>query len=187
VASKVSICNQALVRIGVETITSLTENSEQARLCNAIFDQSLDFLLQLFPWSFALTRASLAQSTTGPLYEWSYAYQLPTSPYCLRIVSVENDEDYRKEGRMIYTNAATLNIKYIKRVTDINELSSAFIEVMVLYVASQLALPMTANTSMSNSLEVKYQLSINKARLTDSQESPAYPFVEGSWITARTQ
>jgi len=185
-ASKVSICNQALVRIGVDTITSLTETSEQARLCNAIFDQSLDYLVQLFPWSFALVRASLAESTSEPLYEWSHAYQLPTDPFCLRIVSVEEDVAYRKEGRMIYTNNESLNIKYIKKISDINELSSAFMEAMVFYVASQLALPLTQNATLANAMEMKFQNSVHKARLVDSQESPAYEFVEGSWVSARS-
>lgn len=185
-ASKVSICNQALTRIGVDTITSLTETSEQARLCNVIFDQSLDYLVQLFPWSFALTRAALAESSTEPLYEWNHAFQLPTDPYCLRVIAVEDDVAYRKEGRYIYTDNESLSIKYIKRITDINELSPAFIEAMVFYVASQLALPLTQNATMANAMELKYQGAVAKARLVDSQESPAYEYVEGTWISARS-
>lgn len=184
-SSKVSISNQALVRIGVDTISSLMENSEQARLCNLIFSQNLDYLLQLYPWNFALVKASLAQSSTDPLYGYANAFQLPTDPYCLQVVEVENDYTYKIEGRLLLTNEPFVNITYIKRVTDINELSALFIETMVFYLASQLCLPLTNDKGINNDMQTKFQMALQKARLRDAQEDTAKTMRESSWVSVR--
>ena len=184
-SSKVSISNMALSRIGVDIITSFTENSQQARLCNLLFNQSLDFLLQLYPWNFALVKTTLAQVTTPPVYNYDHAYQLPTSPYCLQVVEVDGGYNYKIEGRLLLIDEDTVNITYIKRVVDMNELSALFTETLVFYLASQLCLPLTNNKGMSDDLLNKYQMALQKARLRDAQEDTAKSMQTGSWVSCR--
>jgi hypothetical protein len=184
-ASKVSISNMALVRIGVNSITSLTEDSEQARLCNLVFNQSLDYLLQLYPWNFALVRTSLAQSSSNPIYDYAYQYQLPTDPFCLQVVSVEDGTEYKIEGRLLLTDEQSINIIYIKRVTDMNELTALFIETMIFYMGAQLALPLTNNKGMADAMFSQYQVALQKARMRDAQEDTPKAMQEVGWITTR--
>lgn len=184
-ASRTSICNLALTRLGVDVITSLLDESEQARLCNLLFNQSLDYLLQLYPWNFSLVKASLARSATSPLYDYAYQYQLPTDPYCLQVVNTQYDFTYKIEGRMLLSNESSIYITYIKRVTDISELSSLFIETLVFYLASQLCLPLTNNKGMADDMQAKYQMALQKARLRDAQEDTAKAMKEVSWVSVR--
>ena len=85
--SVISICNAALRMIKVSTINSLTEGSEQARACAAVYDGARRGLLRLVTWNFARTFAPLALSASwkeNPL--WRFAYVLPTD--CLYAVRV---------------------------------------------------------------------------------------------------
>ena len=88
-ATEVSICSNALRKLGDDPITSLTEDTERARLCNAFYESSRDSLLRSHPWNFAITRATLAKLSSTPAYGFAYQYALPTDPYCLRVLEME--------------------------------------------------------------------------------------------------
>jgi len=87
-ATDVSICSNALRRLGDAPITSLTDDTERARLCNAFFPDARDTVLRAHPWNFAITRASLPQLSDTPAYGFNYMYALPTDPYCLRVLEM---------------------------------------------------------------------------------------------------
>ena len=46
-ATEVSICSNALRRLGDDPITSLTDDSERARLCNSFYADTRDSVLSL--------------------------------------------------------------------------------------------------------------------------------------------
>ena len=128
--SVVDICNEAMDLLGAATITALTENSKEARLCNRRFDTVRDAVLRAHSWNVAITRASLAADSAAPAFGFSTQFTLPTDPYCLRVISfwnanVNNDIAaydsnvmYKIEGRKILSNESTCSIIYIGRVTD---------------------------------------------------------------------
>ena len=66
--SVVDICNEAMDLLGAATITSLTENSKEARLCNRRFDTVRDTVLRSHNWNCAITRATLAQDAVAPSF-----------------------------------------------------------------------------------------------------------------------
>ena len=70
-ASKVEIMNLALRGLGALSIASPTEDSENARKMNAIYDLELRSLLRDHPWSFAKKEDSLSQ-----LYKLEWLWQL---------------------------------------------------------------------------------------------------------------
>ena len=76
-ATEVSICSNALRRLGDDPITALTDDTERARLCNAFYVPSRDLVLRSHPWNFAVTRATLAQLSDTPVYEYGYQYAFP--------------------------------------------------------------------------------------------------------------
>lgn len=99
--AEVDICNRALSAIGTRSqITSLTENSPEAKNCNLLFATIRDELLRMAPWNCATNFNNLAlicaapgtpenpdQQTTVwekgiPPPPWSYEYAYPTD--CLR-------------------------------------------------------------------------------------------------------
>ena len=54
-ATEVSICSNALRKLGDSPITALTEDTERARLCNALYEPARDSLLRSHAWNFAIT------------------------------------------------------------------------------------------------------------------------------------
>ena len=83
--SNVEICNIALTALGANNIMDLTENTEEARKCNVLFENLRDEMLEAHLWNFAIKRTGdLALSSTSPLWEFNNKFQLPTD--CLRVL-----------------------------------------------------------------------------------------------------
>ena len=85
--SVVDICNEAMDLLGAATITSLTENSKEARLCNRRFETVRDHVLRAHPWNCAITRKELAKDSDAPAFGFNHQFTLPTDPFCLRVLS----------------------------------------------------------------------------------------------------
>ena len=62
-ASVVDICNGALNQLGASTILTLTEDSKNARLCNARYTQVRDSLFRSHLWNCLTKRVELAKDT----------------------------------------------------------------------------------------------------------------------------
>ncbi len=85
--SVVDICNEAMDLLGAATITALTENSKEARLCNRRFSTVRDATLRSHSWNCAIARADLAADSTAPSFGFANQFPLPTDPFCLRVLS----------------------------------------------------------------------------------------------------
>jgi hypothetical protein len=184
-ASKVSISNDALIRIGADTIISMTEDCEQARVCNQVFDDAYDALLQAHNWNFATERAILSQQATGPLFGYSYKYLLPTNPYCLKVLELDGDDEYKVEGRYLLTDADSVSISYISRVSDLNKLSPLFRQTLSLYIASQVCYTLTGSATLKGSLTAEWKEIYRVARFEDAKEGTPEQFEPGTWKTIR--
>ena len=75
-ASVVSICNSALNQLGAASITALTDNSKNARLCNERYETVRDAVFRSHPWNSLIKRQQLAQDTATPAYGFSYQFTL---------------------------------------------------------------------------------------------------------------
>lgn len=171
-SSEVAICNLALTYIGDSSITALTDNTDRARACNAHYDDCRDQVLRLHPWNSSIVRASLAALTDAPAWEWSYQFTLPTDPYCLRILEVENldDRQWAVEGRAIMADQSTLNIKYISRIANVNDMDSLLIDVIALKLAHTIAYRITGSVQKQTDLLQTFRLTLREARMMDGQE-----------------
>ena len=175
-ATEVSICSNALRRLGDDPITSLTDDTERARLCNAFYIPSRDQVLRSHPWNFAITRATLAQLSDTPAYEYSYQYALPTDPYCLRVLEMEYKdyvfkiEHLASQGRVLLTNEGTAKILYIARVTDTVQFDSMFVDVLTAKLAVDLAYPVTNSVKLQDQMQKLFQQKLSEARSVDGQE-----------------
>jgi len=184
-SSLVGMINASLVKVGGNTILSLTEGSEEARHCNIRYQEIMDTLLQSHPWNFSIHRATLTPLTTTPNHEWDYQFLLPTNPYCLKVLSVYDDYPFKVEGRNILCDEASIDIKYIKRVTDVNTLSPIFRELFSLYLGSELAYPIAGSNSLKQQLLAEFTRMLSVARSIDGQEGTPQKFKTGSWISSR--
>ena len=168
-ASTVDICNGALNQLGATTILSLTEDSKNARLCNSRYTQVRDALFRTHPWNCLQTRLELAASSDSPAWGFTYAYTLPAN--CLRLLRVlDYDSNYKVEGRKILSNASTMKILYISRITDPNEYDELLRETLSAALGADIAYAVTSNNTTSQNMIVSYQEKLRDARFVDSTE-----------------
>jgi len=66
VGSSVGIANVALSKIGAQRIVAFNENTENARLLNAIYGTIRDEVLRAHPWNFAIKRSAPALCWSMP-------------------------------------------------------------------------------------------------------------------------
>jgi hypothetical protein len=175
-ATEVSICSNSLRRLGDDPITSLTDDTERARLCNAFYTDARDAVLRSHPWNFAITRATLAKLSDTPAYGFNYQYSLPTNPYCLRVLEMEYSdyifkvENVATHGRVLLTDEGTAKILYVARITDTNLFDSMFIDVLTAKLSVDLAYPVTNSLKVQEQMQKLYQLKLSEARSIDGQE-----------------
>ena len=175
-ATEVSICANALRRLGDDPIVSLTDDTERARLCNAFYSEARDEVLRSHPWNFAITRQQLSQLSTTPLYQYSYQYALPTDPYCLRVLEMEySDYVFKIEhlagtGRVLLTDEGTAKIIYIARITDTAQFDSLFIDTLTAKLSVDLAYPVTGSVQLQQNMQKLFESKLREARSVDGQE-----------------
>lgn len=184
-ASEVSICNRALQKLGAARITSLTDNSVNARACNNAYFDVRDATLRSHTWAFSVKRAVLASSTTAPAHTFDYAYPLPSD--CLRLLSPDlNDVDWQIEDNCILTNIEGCEIRYVSRVEDPNKMDSLFREVVASALAMEMCEELTQSSQKMQLLMERHKELLKEARRNNAFERRSEKPKEGSWITVRT-
>ncbi len=187
-SSKIEIINQALSSLGEPPIETISEDTKQARAAVLIYDDKRDALMQEHLWNFAISRASLPVSMTTPEWGFDNAYQIPSDS--LRIVSVEfqDDDSWEVEGQTIVTDAeGPLNVKYISRVEDENQMTAQFRETLAALLAKELAEILVKTSTVKADLQQEYSDKLRIARSMDGAEADAYirPIGPDSWINGR--
>ena len=168
-ASVVDICNGALNQLGASTILTLTEDSKNARLCNARFTQVRDAVFRSHPWNCLQKRVQLAADTDTPAWGFTKQYTLPAD--CLRVLTIlDYDADYKIEGRKILTDNSTMKILYISRVTDPNEYDELLRETLSAALAADIAYAVTSSNPTASNMYKLFQDKLKDARFVDSTE-----------------
>lgn len=185
--SAVEICNRALNALGAKAITALDEGTERADLCNRLYTDLRDELIQDHPWNFAIRRDAIAASVTTPAFEWTYQYPFPAD--CIRVLSV--NEDYQRvawasEGRNILTDwEGPINVRYLSNDVEEPDFPPKFTAALVLRLAVEMAMPLTESASRRDALAKEYQIAIRAARGADARESAPAQFTNDTLIDVR--
>ena len=186
-ATAVEICNRALNAVGQAAITALDEGTARADLCNRLYTDLRDELLQDHPWNFAIRRDTPAASATEPAFEWDYAF--PMHADALRVLSVNEDWQHATwvvEGREILTNEpAPVYVRYVSKDVTEDTFPPLFTGALVLRIAMDLAMPLTESGTRREALAKQYQVAIRMARGADARESGPHRYTVETLIDAR--
>ena len=172
-ASQVSICSNALLMLGAQTINTLADTSDRAVMCLNFYPDVLDSVLRSHPWNCCIKRAVLAANATAPAFDYAYSFNLPAD--WLRTLSVGEygyETDYKSEGRQILSDDDVLMLRYVFRNTDESTWHAGLVEAVTLAMAERLAYPITQSASMQQSMMQKLQMVLKRARAEDGQEDP---------------
>ena len=176
-ASVVDMCNSALNLLGASTISALTDDSKNARLCNQRYDSVRNRVFRSHAWNCLHKRLQLAQNSTAPVIEYTYAYALPSD--CLRVLKVHNGTtdsiksaiDYKLEGRNIVTDEGTIYLIYVALDTDPNNYDTYLQESISHQLAADLCYAITNNASLANNYMSRADERLREARFIDATEN----------------
>ena len=176
-ASVVDIANSALNLLGASTITALTDDSKNARLCNQRYEPVRNRIFRSHAWNCLTKRVQLAKDSAAPVVEYANQFTLPTD--CLRVLKVHNGTtdsiassiDYAVEGRKIKTDEGTVFLVYIALITDPNEYDSYLQEALAALLAADLAYAITNNATLAKNYAATADERLREARFIDATEN----------------
>ena len=190
-ASVVDMCNSALNLLGASTISALTDDSKNARLCNQRYDSVRNRVFRSHAWNCLHKRVQLAQNSTAPVVEYTYAYALPSD--CLRVLKVHNGTtdsiasaiDYKLEGRNIVTDEGTVYLIYVALDTDPNNYDSYLQESISHQLAADLCYAITNNATLANNYMARADERLREARFIDATENSLGTIESNEFTDAR--
>jgi len=185
--SKTSICNKALRKLGANPLMNVdTDNTKPATLCKASYDDVLQEVLRMHNWNFAVFRQSLVLDTSGsPIYEFSNRFILPTIPIFIRLLSVENNIEFRLENNFLLTNESAVNIRFIGKETDPNKYDSLFIECFAARLAYEIGYSITSDETRIARTKQDLVESLSLARERDNLEDNDVAETSDSFSSSR--
>jgi hypothetical protein len=184
--STLSILNNALTLCGASPVTSLTEDSVNARALNAVFEIARKDILAECKWNFSTTRSTLstvASTTIAWFYtEEAYVYSRPTD--ALRIWEVSNQcSIWREEGDYIVSDTAGLGVKYTWDQTDVSKFPSYFVSAFIDKLCSDICFTILNSVPKAESFLAKYlKVSLPKAKSENSQIGTQQQVRDDDWV-----
>jgi len=190
-ASVISMCNSALNLLGASTISALTDDSKNARICNQRYEPIRNRVFRSHAWNCLHKRVQLAQNSTAPVIEYSYAYALPSD--CLRVLKIHNGTtdsiasalDYKLEGRNIVSDEGTIYLIYIALDTDPNNYDVYLQESIAAMLAADIAYAITNNATLAKNYLTNADERLREARFIDATENSLGTIEANEFIDAR--
>mgnify|MGYP001435735756 CR=1 FL=1 len=190
-ASVVNMCNSALNLLGASTISALTDDTKNARLCNQRYEPVRNRVFRSHAWNCLHKRVQLAQNSTAPVIEYSNAYALPSD--CLRVLKVHNGTtdsiasaiDYKLEGRNIVTDEGTIYLIYVALDADPNNYDSYLQESISHQLAADLCYAITNNATLANNYMARADERLREARFIDATENSLGTIESNEFTDAR--
>jgi hypothetical protein len=176
-ASVVDICNSALNLLGASTISALTDDTKNARLCNQRYEPIRNRIFRSHSWNCLVKRVELAKDSTSPIVEYANEFTLPSD--CLRVLKIHNgatdsirtDMEYKIEGRKVRTNEGTIFLVYIALNTDPNIYDTNLQEAISHQLAADICYAVTNNATLANNYMQRADDRLREARFIDATEN----------------
>jgi len=188
--SEVDICNKALARLGANLVESstdrvdaITTDSIEAKLCKQLYPMVRDMVTEDRIWSFALERVTLTPDNQAPAFGFSNRFLVPIEvlsiwrvnwPESTHLSSREAyTRDWILEGRYILSDAAELNVQYIKRLShqDIYYASTLFVDILSIRLAMEMCITLTESNPLLQHLTNEYEMRVVEASAKDGSQA----------------
>jgi len=174
-STDIEVAQKAMVLIGLEPLTSFTDNTDEALVMNTIFEDVVADCLAQHNWNFATGQKQLARLTDAPADRWDAAYALPISPKVLQVQTVTIDDatqSYDIYERYLYINAQESDVvvlNYIFR-PETQYWPPAFTMWVIFRLASVLALSVTRKADIAGQFTTLAENQFRRAKARDSQQ-----------------
>lgn len=169
---RIDIINQALSWLGANSITSVEDDSDEARVMKLNYDNARDSTLEAAEWTFAIKRWIPAKDVDPPVWGASFRYLIPSD--IIRVILVETNRsgpmsamrsdmhtidrrpqaDWQVESGYIISNDDGILCKGIRRVEDEGIYTPLFTEALAGRLAMLCAYPLTESDNKYNAMAV---------------------------------
>ena len=185
-ATSVSICSNALLMLGAQTINDLNEPVDRAKIASNLYPTVRDDLLRTHPWNCTIKRVLLAPDATPPAFGYDNQFELPAD--FLRVLEVGQagqQIDYLVEGRNILANATSVELRYVYLNDVENTWDASLVGLLTLAMACAMAYPITQSSALQAAFEQKLAMAKKVARAVDGQEDPPQTLGDERLFAAR--
>ena len=172
-ATAVSICSNALLMNGAQTINALDDSSDRARQCANLYPTVRDYVLSTHPWNCCIKRVTLSPDTDVPAFDWSAQFTLPSD--FLRILATGDDGfevEYMLEGGKVLMNQDVLHLRYVAQNTNESTWTPLLVMAVTMAMRQVLAYPITQSTSLEQLIDQAIEPLLKRARTIDAQDQP---------------
>jgi len=185
-SSITAIANIALAELGADLIIDIDDGSRNAKICKARYPDVRDAVLRSHPWNCATFRFSLPAEGTAPAFGFSAQYPLPTEPYCLRVLQLENPAiKWKVEGRKILTNAGSpLRGLYIGLVGE-DFYDALLTHAVAMRLGAAIAYRLTTSQTQVERMSKLFQDALREARSIDAQEGSPDDLADSELLVSR--
>lgn len=164
------IGNMALYHLGEDPLTDaqwLANNARRSQIVQQFIQPSLDSFLKSYPWNNATVRTTWTADVAVPT--WGYDHQFTVPADCLRILEVDGDPSFVREGNYILEDDASIDVLYVGRLTY-DQLTAEQVLALATLLAANIAEPLTGKVDRVNALMQLYQQKMLVAQGVDGQE-----------------
>tara|TARA_Y100000310_G_C20644246_1_gene795678 strand:+ start:1113 stop:1706 length:594 start_codon:yes stop_codon:yes gene_type:complete len=137
--------------LGEGEISSFTDGTTRAGICEALYPQVRDMALAMYRWAFAQKKVQLQESVVDPVNEWDNSFPIPSDSLTGVPIAVFNSTStgitpitagWEILGNDLVTNQTTIVIDY-QFIPLEAEMPTYFIQLMKYFMAMHLAEPIT--------------------------------------------
>jgi len=197
VTSEVGIYNLALNAVGERSnVSSPTEKSRRAEVCNLWYDTVRDQVLEAAPWpeataiEFLALKAQMTEiawAEGDPRSGYTYAYTLPAD--CLRPQYLDNFSPFmlteRDDERLLHTEQASATLVYTSRQENISMWSTSLKMAIAYGLAAHIAMPLSGKPARAARLAEQANELITVARVNAANSGQETYESIPDWIQAR--
>ena len=173
------MANTALSRINKQILQTLDDGSTSALLCNQLITECTKNILNQYDWHSARKRAMIAPQLQKPEFGYRNRFVFPGD--YIRLYKVHSSLPWTREGNAILSDENTLSITYIAYPKTPDTLDPLIVDAITTMLAEELAVSLTADSSLVNLLYQETEMKLEKAkRQEDAGEEDMKPDLH-SW------
>lgn len=181
-ATDVSICSNALVLLGDNTINSFNDGTTASAACANLYPQVRDWVLRAHSWNCAVKRVVLAPDVlsageSANLFDYTNRFSIPDD--WLRTLQVgqrDDGVDYQMEGRKFLCDESVFYLVYVFQNKVETTYDSLLVQVMTIAMKAALAYSITKSTSMMQACQEELKEILKQARSIDGLDNPPDTF-----------
>lgn len=175
--SRAAICSAAFIHLGRAPIATMEDNSPRAAIARLDYQTLVDALIEEHRWKFSLVLVKPARVAVDPVWRWKFGFQLPASPYCLKVWRTSLDQEERGrsrrwevQGRLLLSDTDDIEIEYGARILDPAVFDTQFRLTLEYKMAAAWAYALTGKLSVAQDMRKLYEIELARAKSGDSQQ-----------------